>query len=223
MPRQVKRIKPLIYVFYEGESEQQYIDYLQSCFSDVAVIKRCSKRASTNLFADTKSRFEKDKKYRDVAEATDEIWFFFDVESKDRADEIWSERLKTINYLRKLRKKPNIRVRLLMTSGCVEYWFMLHFKDCAPPTQTDADKKKLVEDVKKIIPTYKKGDKDSIWKIAPNYPTAIKYAQKRLQSIKEIPCIEDTDERNHWLCKNCLTFSTVFEALDFLESLNSMV
>ncbi len=55
---------------------------------------------------------------------------------------------------------------------------MLHFKDCAPPTQTDADKKKLVEDVKKIIPTYKKGDKDSIWKIAPNYPTAIKYAQK---------------------------------------------
>lgn len=163
------------------------------------------------------------KKYRDVAEATDEIWFFFDVESKDGADEIWSERLKTINYLRKLRKKPNIRVRLLMTSGCVEYWFMLHFKDCAPPTQTDADKKKLVEDVKKIIPTYKKGDKDSIWKIAPNYPTAIKYAQKRLQSIKEIPCIEDTDERNHWLCKNCLTFSTVFEALDFLESLNSMV
>ena len=97
MPRQVKRIKPLIYVFYEGESEQQYIDYLKSCFSDVAVIKRCSKRASTNLFADTKSRFEKDKKYRDVAEATDEIWFFFDVESKDRADEIWSERLKTIN------------------------------------------------------------------------------------------------------------------------------
>lgn len=67
MPRQVKRIKPLIYVFYEGESEQQYIDYLKSCFSDVAVIKRCSKRASTNLFADTKSRFEKDKKYRDVA------------------------------------------------------------------------------------------------------------------------------------------------------------
>ena len=51
MPRQVKRIKPLIYVFYEGESEQQYIDYLKSCFSDVAVIKRCSKRASTNLFA----------------------------------------------------------------------------------------------------------------------------------------------------------------------------
>ena len=222
MPRQVKCIKPLIYVFYEGESEQQYIDYLKDHFSDVAVIKRCSRRASTNLFEDTKSRFEKDKKYRDAAEVTDEIWFFFDVESKDSTDEIWGERLKIINYLRKLRKKPNIRVRLLMTSGCVEYWFMLHFKDCAPPTQTDADKKKLVEDVKKIIPAYKKGDKDSIWKIASKYSTAIKYAQKRLQSITEIPCIEDTDERNQWLCKYCVTFSTVFEALDFLESLSSV-
>ena len=73
MPRQVKRIKPLIYVFYEGESEQQYIDYLKSCFSDVAVIKRCSKRASTNLFADTKSRFEKDKKYRSFSMSNQRI------------------------------------------------------------------------------------------------------------------------------------------------------
>ena len=64
MPRQIKRVKPLIYVFYEGESEQQYIDYLKDQFSDVAVIKRCAKRASKNLFEDTKSRFEKDKKYR---------------------------------------------------------------------------------------------------------------------------------------------------------------
>ena len=43
MPRQIKRVKPLIYVFYEGESEQQYIDYLKNQFSDVAVIKRCAK------------------------------------------------------------------------------------------------------------------------------------------------------------------------------------
>lgn len=188
----------------------------------MAVIKRCAKRASTNLFEDTKSRFEKDKKYRDTAEATDEIWFFFDAELKDSSDEVWADRLKIINYLRKLRKKPNIRVRLLMTSGCIEYWFMLHFKDCAPPTQTEADKNNLVKDVKKIISIYKKGDKDSIWQIAPNYPTAVKYAKKRLQNISEIPCIEDTDERNQWLCKYCVTFSTVFEALDFLESLSSV-
>lgn len=222
MPRQIKRVKPLIYVFYEGESEQQYIDYLKNQFSDVAVIKRCAKRASTNLFEDTKSRFEKDKKYRDTAEATDEIWFFFDAELKDSSDEVWADRLKIINYLRRLRKKPNIRVRLLMTSGCIEYWFMLHFKDCAPPTQTEADKNNLVKDVKKFISIYKNGDKDSIWQIAPNYPTAVKYAKKRLQNISEIPCIEDTDERNQWLCKYCVTFSTVFEALDFLESLSSV-
>ena len=38
MPRQIKRVKPLIYVFYEGESEQQYIDYLKNQFSDVALM-----------------------------------------------------------------------------------------------------------------------------------------------------------------------------------------
>lgn len=30
---------------------------------------------------------------------------------------------------------------------------------------------------------------------------------------------ENTDERNLWLCKNCRTFSTVQEAVSFLESL----
>ena len=30
---------------------------------------------------------------------------------------------------------------------------------------------------------------------------------------------EDTDERNRWLCQKCLTFSTVYEAIDFLTSL----
>lgn len=54
MPRQVKRIKPLIYVFYEGESEQQYIDYLKSCFSDVAVIKRCSNSMSNQRIGQMK-------------------------------------------------------------------------------------------------------------------------------------------------------------------------
>lgn len=71
-----------------------------------------------------------------------------------------------------------------MTSGCIEYWFMLHFKDCAPPTQTEADKNNLVKDVKKFISIYKKGDKDSIWQIAPNYPTAVKYAKSGCKTFR---------------------------------------
>ena len=47
MPRQLKRKKPYIIVFCEGESEQAYIDFLKKEFKDVAAIKRPS---STGLF-----------------------------------------------------------------------------------------------------------------------------------------------------------------------------
>ena len=53
MPRQLKRKKPYIIVFCEGESEQAYIDFLKKEFKDVAAIKRLvlrgfSKKLITN-------------------------------------------------------------------------------------------------------------------------------------------------------------------------------
>lgn len=55
MPRRVKKEKPYIVVFCEGESEQAYIDFLKKEFRDVASIKRPS---ATGLFevADDKLR-----------------------------------------------------------------------------------------------------------------------------------------------------------------------
>ena len=55
MPRRVKKEKPYIVVFCEGESEQAYIDFLKNEFRDVASIKRPS---ATGLFevADDKLR-----------------------------------------------------------------------------------------------------------------------------------------------------------------------
>lgn len=79
MARKFKKAKPLIYVFCEGESEQAYTDFLKKEFSDVAVIKRPK---ATGIFDEARSRFSKDPKFRNSAEETDEIWFFFDVELK---------------------------------------------------------------------------------------------------------------------------------------------
>mgnify|MGYP005945686703 CR=1 FL=1 len=129
MPRrQVKRggrkfqpEKPLIYVFCEGESEQAYAKFLKEHFADVAVLKIPSK---TGLFSKAKNDFDKEPKYRNYAEVTDEIWFFFDVEADDCGK--WDERWKIIETLRGLREKPNVHVRLLMTTACIEYWLMLH-------------------------------------------------------------------------------------------------
>ena len=117
-----RKIKPLIYVFWEGESEQAYTKYLKSAFEDVAVIRFPSK---SGLFVDAANMFKNNQKYRNNAEVTDEIWFFFDTELEKAAH--WEKNYKIIKELRKLRK-PRIKVRLLMTTACLEYWMLLHYE-----------------------------------------------------------------------------------------------
>ncbi|HIV22517.1 MAG TPA: RloB domain-containing protein, partial [Candidatus Merdiplasma excrementigallinarum] len=186
-------------------------------FADVAVIKRPS---STGVFEEADARFKKDPKFQNSAEVTDEIWFFFDVETKDSGK--WEQRIKIIKYLRRLRKNPNIRVRLLMTTGCIEYWLMLHFKMFAPPVLTVADKERMLAEVVAREPAYEKGNYEATARIAEKYPTAVKNAQRTLHNLLPdgLPGLEDTDERNRWLYTNCKTFSTVNEAITFLEQLS---
>lgn len=45
--------------------------------------------------------------------------------------------------------------------------------------------------------------------------------KKTLQNLKNdgLPTLEDTDERNKWLYRSSLTFTTVHEAIIYLESL----
>lgn len=216
MARKVKTAKPLIYVFCEGESEQVYIDYLKKIFSDVAVLKR---PPDTGLFEEAEAKFSKSPKYKNSIDVTDEIWFFYDVEEKDIPK--WNERLAIIKKLRKLRKKQGIRVRLLMTSGCIEYWFMLHYKYYTPKLITVPDKEKVINEVKKLIPTYAKGDYVSTEKIAVNYPVAIDNSKKTLKALMPdgLPGLEDTDIRNQWLSTKSVTFSNVYEAIEFLQGL----
>ena len=108
-----------------------------------------------------------------------------------------------------------------MTTGCIEYWLMLHYRQLAPPLLTVPDKERMLAQVVRIEPTYRKGNYDATARIAQNYPTAVKNATIVLQNLLQegMPGLEDTDERNRWLCTKCKTFSTVQEAIIFLESL----
>lgn len=216
MPRPTKRSKSVILVFCEGESEQVYTDFLKKEFGDVVAIRR---PASTGLFDEADNKFKKDKKYREDAEVTDEVWFFFDVETADAG--LWDARMKIIKRLRSLRKKPGIKVRLLMTTGCIEYWLMLHYDMYAPSIQTVAEKQRVMDRLLAKEPNYRKGDAVVTAKIAQNYPTAVINARQTVSNLLQqgLPGLEDTDERNRWLCQKCLTFSTVYEAIDFLTSL----
>lgn len=203
-------------VFCEGESEQAYTDFLKKEFKDVASIKRPS---ATGLFEEADGKFKKDKAYRDYAEVTDEIWFFFDVETKDIG--LWDARMKIIKRLRALRKKPGIKVRLLMTTGCIEYWLMLHYEMYTPPIQTVAEKQRVIERLLSKEPNYQKGDTAATARIAQNYPKAVIHSKQTVLNLlsQGLPGLEDTDERNRWLCQKCLTFSNVYEAIEFLTSL----
>lgn len=216
MPRPTRRRKPYIVVFCEGESEQAYTDFLKKEFKDVASIKRPS---ATGLFEEADGKFKKDKAYRDYAEVTDEIWFFFDVETKDIG--LWDARMKIIKRLRTLRKKPGIKVRLLMTTGCIEYWLMLHYEMYTPPIQTVAEKQRVIEHLLSKEPNYQKGDTAITARIAQNYPKAVIHSKQTVLNLlsQGLPGLEDTDERNRWLCQKYLTFSNVYEAIEFLTSL----
>ncbi|MBQ2633403.1 MAG: RloB domain-containing protein [Oscillospiraceae bacterium] len=220
MPRRgsgTRRAKKIVQVFCEGESEQAYAEFLKKTFSDVAVI---ASHRKTDLFDDTRSCFLKEKRFRDNVDVIDEVWFFFDVETKDISQ--WEHRLGVIRGIRKLRKRQQLRVRLLMTTGCIEYWLMLHYNNYCPASiLTVAEKARVIEDLKEQEPTYKKGDLSSIFKIAEHYHRASEHAKENFRRLLDegMPGLEDTDERNQWLCRNCFTFSTVFEAIEFLESL----
>lgn len=216
MPHQIRESKKYIVVFCEGESEQVYMDFLKKEFRDVAVIKRVN---TTGLFAEADGIFRNNKKYIDNAEVTDEIWFFFDVETKDT--DSWDARMRIIKRLRSLRKKPGIRIRLLMTTGCIEYWLMLHYEFSVPPIQTVAEKKRVMERLLTKVPNYRKGDADVTAEIAQNYRTAVVNARQTVENLLNhgLPSLADTDERNRWLCQKCLTFSNVYKAIDFLTSL----
>lgn len=220
MARQTRKSKKVIYVFCEGESEVEYAKYLRTTFSDVAAL-HIPLPVSTNLFEATKSKFEKEPRFRNYAEVIDEIWFFFDTE--DCNVNQWNKRLEIIKQLRELRKKPNIRVRLLMTSGCVEYWFLLHYEIVMPALHTVADKNKILHRIQQLVPGYEKGDPVTIQQIASLWSKAAQHGTNVLNRLAEygMPSVgtKNSDKRDEWLHRNEYTFTTVQEGIHFLESL----
>ncbi len=214
-----KSIKLAIYVFCEGESEMEYASFLKNEFRDVVAIQTPVK----GTFEIAKKKFKNEPKYRNNASETDEIWFFFDIDEEQGDKEKWDNRLKIMNQLRKLRKKPNIKVRLLMTTACIEYWLFLHFQKTQPPIKTSADKERMLNELQTKVPAYVKGDKATIYQIAEKYKIAIQNGEWSIAQLKTESLPRDTSEDgvNEWLYKNSKTFSNVHEAIIFLEELRA--
>lgn len=212
-----RKIKPAILVFCEGETEIEYAKWLKDIFFSVVAIQTPAKVS----FEDVLKKVAKNKKYANNISDIDEIWLFFDVDREQGDQDKWESRLGIIKELRKLKKKPNIKVRLLMTTACVEYWLLLHYIKTQTPIMTAVDKEAILNEVVKQEPAYKKGDAASILSIAENYKEAVKNGQWVVERLREIslPRDESEDAINEWLYKNSQTFTNVHEAILFLESL----
>jgi len=214
--RKLKKTKPLVFVFCEGQSEQAYMEYIRKAFKDAAVIKRPMKMDG---FEDAWAQLNKNSSIKDMLSETDEVWFFFDAEA-DKAD-TWPAVKKIVEGVRKKRKGVPISVRLLMTTGCVEYWFLLHYEQSAPPISTPETKDAVLRTLKTYEPNYKKGDKDVTAHIAENYATAVQNGTWSLHRLvgEGLPSEEASDERDAWLFRGAKTFTTVQEAIIYLQSL----
>ncbi len=209
----VKEPKELIYVFCEGESEIQYIEYMKNEFTKVSILK-----PRKGMIPEAEKKFKNDPKLRDSLSETNEIWFFFDVESYDR--DHWDDWAKSVKNLSRSNKK--LKVRFLMTTACIEYWFLLHYDQTAPSIQNQSDKEHVISRLREHVSHYKKADRDTIWEIAANYTTAIKNGEWTLDNIQRVQPIPNnsTQERDAWLFHCDHTFTTVHEAISHLKELS---
>ncbi len=206
---------PYIVVFWEGESEELYMKYMKREFRSYANLTVNKQRgifqAANKAILKEKGVFFSDRK------EIDEVWFVFDTEPDLRGK--WEEYEKIVRALKKIQKE--LRVRLLMTKGCIEYYFLLHFQKCRPTILTPTDKEQILKSlVANYVPNYQKGDADSIDKIAAQYTTAVINGHWSLeQAISEIGIV--SEERDRQLFMTDSTFTTVQEGIEFLIELKN--
>lgn len=205
---------PYIVVFWEGESEEVYMKFMRQKFHNCANVEVNRKKG---LFHAAVKAFKPKGELYHARDVVDEIWFVFDTEDDIRGK--WEEYVQIIKKLSRM--NDYIKIRLLMTKGCIEYYFLLHYEKSSPTIQTPADKSNIEEELrKKYSACYRKGDKDSIYAIAENYKTAIengKWCLKRLEN--EIGDLNASLERDRKLFCSDRTFSNVYEGIECLEKL----
>ncbi len=217
MARELKNLnsKRAIYVFWEGESEAEYSKFLSRNFRGQAAIKIHREKGT---FAVAQAYCRGNRNFQSIIGTLDEVWFFFDTEiSKGQQ---WDECKKCIsNILRFRRSKRDFKIRLLMTSCCVEYWFLLHFVRTRPAIATPADKERVLKTLQKYVPDYQKGNAVEITKIGEHYMEAVSNGKWGLMQLRQDGMPDEIEERDHWLFRGMHTFTTVHEAVEMLMNL----
>lgn len=126
-----KKMRPIFFVFCEGETEVAYVNYLKSKYRlPVQVISR---KSDSNISC----RYIKNCKRDYLTTDSDKTFLMYDLDVDGILD--------------KLHCIPE--VTLLISNPCVELWFLLHNQEC----RQEMDSKACVRKYEAVSLGYKKG------------------------------------------------------------------
>lgn len=218
MARKVKNRdeKKIIYVFLEGESEEIYFKNIKKEYK-IKLAKFELFRATnggSDVFNHIKNIF-RNKKHKDILPEIDQFWLVFDTEKS--FNEKWE-------FYKDILKKQKIdfnKVKLLMTSKDIEYFFLLHYEYKQPHCLYNDFEKEL----KKHQINYEKTDEKIIGDIYSKRIDGIKNSRISVLKIlkdgnKEYKTIKESnyDFYKIFFETDC-AFSLIFQAFEYLESL----
>lgn len=127
----VKRMRPIFFVFCEGETEVAYVNYLKSKYR--LPVEIIPKKSDSNISC----RYIENCKKSYFTTTSDKTFMMYDLD----VDGI----LNTLSCI------PE--VTLLISNPCFELWFLLHSQDC----KSELDSRKCIKKYEALSPDYKKG------------------------------------------------------------------
>ena len=126
-----KQMKPIFFVFCEGETELEYVRFLRSLYR--APIQVIAKKGKSNISEDVIEHSKREY----VTTEKDKVFLMYDLDVDGML-----EHLQTI---------PN--TVLLVSNPCVELWFLLHYQEQKTALSTD----RCIQLMQKVSKEYKKG------------------------------------------------------------------
>ena len=126
-----KKMRPIFFVFCEGETEVAYVNYLKSKYR--LPIQIVPKKSDSNISC----RYIENCRREYFTTASDKTFLMYDLDVDGILD--------------KLACIPE--VTLLVSNPCVELWFLLHAQEC----KSELDSKNCIRKYELVSPDYKKG------------------------------------------------------------------
>jgi len=176
--RQVRRETPRVLVACEGETEERYFKAMAHSLGLLTADIRAAGPSPSTI---VKSAIERAARAKADRNEYGQIWCVFDIEISPHDD--------LSKALDRARAK---NFKLALSNPAIEFWFLLHFRDCNPCFYTFDGLEAML---KQHLPNYRKGDKSTYASLKDSTGFAIRNAQRICRDTLE-QLSEDVEDHN---------------------------